>query len=107
MKKLQDEIGTWGANTFPRYDKDAALVGLAHHLKDEAEEVFNDTMDMYEGQDKSEEFAMELADVGILLFQLAHESDVDLEKAIREKMEINYKRKWQKPDERGVFKHAE
>ena len=40
------------------------------------------------------ELAGELADVALYLFQLASISDIDLEKAILNKLEINYGRSW-------------
>lgn len=36
----------------------------------------------------------ELADVALYLFQLAHLNNVDLEKAILNKLAINYQREW-------------
>jgi len=49
------------------------------------------------GIDKSSKFknlAHELADVLIYLFDLANHFDIDLEKAFREKEELNKDRKW-------------
>ena len=41
-----------------------------------------------------EELAEELADVALYLLQLASISDIDLEEAILNKLEVNAKRKW-------------
>jgi NTP pyrophosphatase (non-canonical NTP hydrolase) len=42
-----------------------------------------------------QELASELADVTLYLMQLAHVSNIDLEKAVLEKLEINYQRNWE------------
>ena len=41
-----------------------------------------------------EDLAEELADVALYLLQLASISDIDLEKAILKKLEVNVKREW-------------
>lgn len=41
-----------------------------------------------------EELAGELADVALYLLQLAYLNDIDLEKAIMEKLRVNYDRTW-------------
>ena len=45
-------------------------------------------------QPDQEELAQELADVGLYLLQLASINDVDLERAIVDKLEINQTRNW-------------
>jgi NTP pyrophosphatase (non-canonical NTP hydrolase) len=47
----------------------------------------------------------ELADIAILLFDIAHMSGVDLEAAIFEKLEINRKRKWKVNN--GILSHID
>jgi NTP pyrophosphatase (non-canonical NTP hydrolase) len=42
-----------------------------------------------------QELASELADVTLYILQLAHISGIDLEKAVLEKLEINYQRNWE------------
>jgi len=48
---------------------------------------------------------MELADLGILLYDIAHLAGVDLEAAIRQKMVINKRRSWQIDDKTGLMNH--
>lgn len=48
----------------------------------------------------------EVADVGIILLQLAELLDIDLMPAVSAKMEINTKRKW-KRNPSGSFQHVE
>jgi len=43
---------------------------------------------------EKEELARELADVMLYLMQLASLSEIDLEKAVLDKLEMNYQRKW-------------
>lgn len=43
-----------------------------------------------------EMLAQELADVGLYLLQLAHLTGIDLEQAILDKLEVNYKRVWRR-----------
>ena len=48
---------------------------------------------------------MELADLGILLYDIAHLDGVDLDSAIRKKMEINRFRTWGVDARTGLLKH--
>jgi len=41
-----------------------------------------------------ESLSLELADVSLYLLQLARICDIDLEKAINQKLELNYNREW-------------
>jgi NTP pyrophosphatase (non-canonical NTP hydrolase) len=43
----------------------------------------------------------ELADVALYLLQLASVSQIDLEKAILDKLQKNYSRKWDEPSSKG------
>lgn len=49
---------------------------------------------------------MELADIGILLYDIAHLAGIDLDSAIREKMEINKKRTWAIDVVTGMLNHV-
>jgi hypothetical protein len=50
---------------------------------------------------------LELADLGILLYDIAHLAGVDLDDAIRRKMEINKKRTWAINKTTGLMSHEE
>lgn len=50
---------------------------------------------------------MELADLGILIYDIANLAGVDLDKAIREKMEINKNRIWATDEKTGLLHHVE
>lgn len=49
---------------------------------------------------------MELADIGILLYDIAHLAGVDLDSAILKKMEINKKRSWAIDETTGMLNHV-
>ena len=66
---------------------------LAISLNLEASEVLEHFQWGEQAEDKPE-LASELADVALYLLQLASVSDIDLEKAILEKLAQNYQRTW-------------
>jgi|SRR5687767_9560619 len=66
---------------------------LAISLTLEAAEILEHFQWNDETKDK-EELESELADVALYLLQLASISEIDLEKAILEKLEINQTREW-------------
>ena len=66
---------------------------LASSLVIEATEV----LELFQWSDeapKTESLASELADVALYLLQLASMSEIDLEQAILEKLDVNYDRNW-------------
>lgn len=90
---LQKEIGIWAVDTFPY----STTRSRAEHLKKEAQEVLDAA-----GTDKLGE---ELADCFLLLAGLAHKNRISLVEEVRKKFEINRRRVWGKPDEKGVIEH--
>ena len=66
---------------------------LAISLSVEAAEILEHFQFQENAKDKNE-LASELADVALYLLQLASVTDIDLEKAILDKIEINKTRKW-------------
>lgn len=112
MEKLQfKKISKWQDKTF---GKATALSKMAH-LKDEIQELNKELEFWNEGEEfmqfptenkltKEREFA----DCFILLFGVAASDGMtyeDIIRCIEEKMEINYKRKWGKPQTNGVVNH--
>lgn len=77
----------------PGSHRQQTLRNLAISLNLEASEVLEHFQWSEEIEDKNE-FAGELADVALYLLQLASLSGIDLEEAILEKLETNYKRTW-------------
>lgn len=66
---------------------------LAVSLAIEAAEILEHFQFREQSNDKTE-LAGELADVALYLLQLASVTDIDLEKAILDKIAINYTRTW-------------
>jgi len=66
---------------------------LAVSLSIEAAEILEHFQFGEEVKDKNE-LGGELADVALYLLQLASVTDIDLEKAILKKIEVNYTRTW-------------
>jgi NTP pyrophosphatase (non-canonical NTP hydrolase) len=67
---------------------------LAASLAIEAAEVL-ELFQWTEQQPDRERLASELADVTLYLLQIASMSDIDLEQAVLEKLEVNYGRHWE------------
>ena len=66
---------------------------LASSLVIEAAEVL-ELFQWSEEAPRTESLASELADVALYLLQLASQSEIDLERAILDKLDINYDRAW-------------
>lgn len=96
LQKLQDDLCEWAEKTFGGGDR---LVPVIHHLKQEVKELLDHPTNR-----------MEFADCFILLLEAAQQAGLntdDLIDAANEKLEINKKRVWGKPDENGVINHIE
>lgn len=89
----QEAIGKWNRDTFGKTN-----TGLIGHFMEEVKE-FDEALD-------TPEEAMEAADLVILLMARADRKGYDLLGAVYAKMEINRRRKWQKPDKKGIVRHA-
>jgi len=99
MKKEQFEaISKWQKETFG----EATPLSKVSHLAEEIIELVSDL------RTHNTERRLEFADCFILLFGAAQSDGMtyeDICNAIDEKMAINYKRKWGKPNENGVVNH--
>lgn len=93
QKWNQEAIGKWNEETFGESN-----TGIIGHFMEEVQE-FNDALD-------TPEEAMEAADLVILLMTRAHRRGYDLLGKVYQKMEINRRRTWQKPDKDGIVRHA-
>lgn len=69
------------------------LRSLAISLSLEANEVL-EHFQWKEALDDRQELASELADVTLYLLQIASIAEIDLEKAVLDKLAVNYTRKW-------------
>lgn len=83
------------------YDADSprpqSLRNLAISLCLEASEVL-EHFQWDESMEDLESFSSELADVALYLLQLASLSKINLETAILKKLDVNYKRMWDRED---------
>jgi len=96
-------ICSWQRNTFGQ----ATPFSKIAHLEQEVEELY-EALHMNEPNESSQKIKFEFADCFILLFGAADSygmSYEDICQAIDDKMNINYKRNWGKPDENGVVNH--
>lgn len=91
LDELQTDVGLWGMKTFGPGRPEAILA----HLADELVELC-----IYREPE-------EAADCLILLLQFAHVSGFSLYDETAKKMDINRRRRWGAPDERGVVRHVE
>ena len=97
-KDLFTETINWQNNTF----KQATALSKLAHLKEELQELRTDV------ENNSADKRLEFADCFILLFGAAASAGMsydDIQESIKEKMAINYQRKWGKPNEEGYVKH--
>lgn len=91
-------ITDWQAKTFPK----ATALSKVHHLIEEVNELKNDV------EACSPNTRLEFADCFLLLFGAAKAYGMSYDsilEAIHDKMQINLKRNWGKPDANGVVKH--
>ena len=99
MKATQfKEIAEWQLETFGK----ATSLSKVAHLQEEVEELSDDLLS------RNPDRRLEFADCFLLLFGAAASDGMtyeDICNAIDEKMAINKKRKWGKPDENGVVNH--
>jgi hypothetical protein len=92
LEHLQKKLGDWGKETFPEADE----VSVLKHLQSEV------AKELYEGCNIDE-----LADVGILLCQLATHRKLSLLDLMVAKHQVNKKRKWGPKNEQGFWEHTE
>lgn len=94
---FQKEVGKWAVRTF----KGQTVRSCAIHLEKEVKELKK----ALEGRDTTK-IGMELADCYLLLLDIAYRLDIPLQRAAEIKHQINQDRKWQEPDESGVYEHV-
>ena len=78
----------------PESPKPQTLRNLATSLSIEAAEVL-EHFQWKEESIKKDELAQELADVALYLLQIASVANIDLEQAVLNKLEHNYRRNWE------------
>jgi hypothetical protein len=111
LRAIQKLVGSWTSTTFVQ----AGGIGACNHILDEVEELKEILQKIIDaealGDDISPEdqynLDLELADILILLIDIAYVRHSDLTDATLLKHYINTLRKWSAPDERGVQHHIE
>jgi NTP pyrophosphatase (non-canonical NTP hydrolase) len=76
---------------------------IAISLSLEASEILEHFQWTEQTRDRNE-LSGELADVTLYLLQLARLNGIDLEKAVMDKLVVNYTREWDKPSTKDVAK---
>jgi NTP pyrophosphatase (non-canonical NTP hydrolase) len=96
QQETQQSITAWAEETF----------GAVAHHPDLVKRALLELQELEEAVSKQSqiEIAGELADVMILLYRLAELNDIDLKKAIDEKMNVNRHRRWKKNGD-GTGRH--
>lgn len=111
MQDFIDAVIKWQDSTF----LEGNMYGVMNHLDREYKE-FKEVADLFVDDhfrhlplacqwDARENLGKEMADMVLLIISAASHCDIDLNKAVWEKLEINKKRKWGKPDAEGVVSH--
>lgn len=90
LEEVLADVLEWSNATFP----DADPHSISSHLLLEAHELHRSPGD-----------PGEIADVIMLVAHLAQKQDIDLVKAVADKLEICRKRTWGKPNKDGVIEH--
>lgn len=93
----QSQIAQWARETFP----DATIHNIIDKYTDEADELYT----ILYGEDEYA-IADELADVAILLYQIADRCGVDLDMAVAGKFDANRARTWTRLAD-GTYQHVE
>lgn len=99
IRAVQVEITRWAQQCFPHRTDHHAIYKL---MVEEIPELA-----MHKKEHGTVNIGPELADCMILLLDLASLWNVDMLEALRAKMEINYKRTWNKDPETGIMQHVE
>lgn len=97
-------ITEWQKETFRQATSGSKIAHMAQELSELYAEIHHGN-----ASERAEQRRLEFADCFILLFGAAASDGMSYEDicaAIEDKMTINYKRKWGKPDENGVVNHV-
>lgn len=111
LRALQNLVGSWTSATFVQ----AGGIGACNHIIDEVQELKEVVQRILDAKARGEavdpadqyELGLELADLQILVMDIAHCRGADLTDYTLLKHYINTLRKWSPPDERGVQHHIE
>jgi NTP pyrophosphatase (non-canonical NTP hydrolase) len=91
----------------PESQRPQTLRNLAISLNLEAAEVLEHFQWKDESNPDTPALGAELADVALYLLQIASLAQIDLEKAILDKLQQNYQRRWDQPEASPSTKSSE
>lgn len=101
--EIQERIVDWSESTFP----DQSAVGTVFpKFKDEVKE-FKDAFEMWKDdptEETRQQAAWELADIGMMVFQLAEYLETDFLVEVENKLRVNKNRTWTKGKD-GTYSH--
>jgi NTP pyrophosphatase (non-canonical NTP hydrolase) len=92
IRQLQDRITRWADINFPQRTTPDVLLKLYEEVGE------------YCRNPKS---ALEMGDILILLFDVAHLNGIDVHRAVEEKMDINERRQWEVDVNTRIMRHVE
>jgi len=92
IRQLQDRITRWADINFPQRTTPDVLLKLYEEVGE------------YCRNPKS---ALEMGDILILLFDVAHYNGLDVHRAVEEKMDINERRQWEVDVNTRIMRHVE
>jgi NTP pyrophosphatase (non-canonical NTP hydrolase) len=110
LQKIMFDISEWSDKQFGESQRNPAIV---FHLQKEVKELIDSIIAFNLSTDKNaaenaHDLIMEYADCMMLLLDSVSHSKITaaaLMRAVKEKLEINKKRKWGNPDKNGVVEH--
>jgi NTP pyrophosphatase (non-canonical NTP hydrolase) len=107
LQKLMDDISKWSNGQFGEGQRNPAIV---HHLVKEVPELIEaiEKFQLKESYENTQRVGFEFADCFMLLLDSASHFGLTAGNLLyytEQKLEINKKRKWGKPDENGVVEH--
>ena len=100
LQKLQNDIVAWSTSTFG--DRQFTAIPVIEHLGKEADELID-------AINNKGNYKEEFADCFMLLIEAAKICGIltnELIDLTYAKLEVNKKRKWGKPDEKGIIEHV-
>ncbi len=99
MVETQESISKWIKQTFGEARSNSRIVARAN-------EEMAELLSYSTSNDNHEKIAEEIADIFIVLYEVATNVGVDIHKEVNQKMEVNRARKW-KLDNTGCGQHIE
>ena len=111
LQKLLDDTAKWSQDTFNKGKFcPSRTLSMGHHLAQEVDELLDAVEHQHKAPSKhaNQRMRNEFADCFMLLFNCATNEGFNIANiydVVKEKLEINRKRIWGKPDKNGVVNH--